>query len=189
MAGLPLTIPAITAMGEAMFLLIPLVYMLHRKVNVTRYVMLGSSRHVGLGLVLGICMLGVSFALSIVLTYFLGPSASVEEANRAVIGLARESPVAMMLVVTLAGICEEFAFRGFLQNALRRRYSLVVALLGASLAFGISHFDPQGTYIIATFVAGLFLGYFYDRYQSYMLAATAHAIFNVITLAILVLAG
>jgi len=186
--GLPPTDPIISAMGESTFLLVPLMYMLRKKVDVTKYIMFGSLRHVILGLGLGTGLLGVGVTLSLVLTLLLGPSARVEEANRATIRMAQESPVVMMLVMLLAGACEEFAFRGFLQNALRSRYSLSVALLGASLAFGLVHLDPQAIYTIVSFVAGLFLGYFYNRLRSYILVATAHAAINMISLGILLLA-
>jgi len=187
---LPLTPQLVSAVGELTVLLIPLIYMLHKKVNVVRYAMFGSLKHVVFGLGLGIGLLGVNIAVSLVLTYLVGPSALVEETNEAIFQMAQVSPVAMILVATgfvLAGVCEEFAFRGFLQNALRSRYSSCVALLGASLAFGLFHPDPQAIYIIEAFVIGLLLGYFYNRLRSYILVATAHATINMISLSIILI--
>ena len=185
---LPFTIQIVSAIGELMILLIPLLYMLHKKVNVRKYVMFGSLKHVGLGLGLGIGLMGLSVILGLFLTYLFGPSKIVEETNQAAIRLVKESPALMMLVAGLIpGICEEFAFRGFLQNALKKRYSFPVALLGASIMFGLFHPDPQATYTITSFTMGLYLGYFYNRFQSYVMTAIAHATNNIIGLVILLL--
>jgi len=151
--------------------------------------MFGSLKHLVPGLGLGIALQGMSMILGLVLTYLLGPSTAVEESSQFIIDLTNQSPFGTMLFLIIPGICEEFALRGFLQNALRRRYSPLVAIAGASLAFGLMHFDLQGTYIIMTFVIGLFLGYFYNRFRSYVMAATAHATFNMMTFAILMLAS
>jgi len=179
----------VSTVGELMFLFVPLFYMLYRKVNVTEYITFGSLKHLVPGLGLGIALQGVSMILGLVLTYLLGPSTAVEESNQVIIELTNQSPFGTMLFLIIPGICEEFALRGFLQNALRRRYSPLVAIVGASLAFGLMHFDPQGTYIVMTFVIGLFLGYFYNRFRSYVMAATAHTTFNMMTFAILMLAS
>ena len=112
----------------------------------------------------------------------------MEETNQAIIILLKESPAKIMVVGGLIpGISEEFAFRSFLQNVLKRRYSFPVALLGGSLAFGLLHFDPQATYSIASFAMGLYLGYFYNRFQSYVMTATAHATNNILGLTIFLL--
>jgi len=151
--------------------------------------MFGSLKHLVPGLGLGIALQGMSMILGLVLTYLLGPSTAVEESSQFIIDLTNQSAFGTMLFLIIPGICEEFAFRGFLQNALRRRYSPLVAVVGASLAFGLVHFDLQGTYIIMTFVIGLFLGYFCNRFRSYVMVATAHSTFNLMTFAILMLAS
>jgi len=189
LAGLPLTLPAISVVGELVIFLFPLVYMVYKKVDVGEYVMFGRLKHFIPGLGLGIALQGISIILSLVLTYLLGPSVAIEETERLIINLARESPIATMLFLLLPGLCEEFAFRCFLQNALARRYSLALGLIGSSLAFGLAHPDPQAIYIILTFVVGLLLGFFYSRFRSYVMVATAHATFNLITFALLVLVG
>jgi membrane protease YdiL (CAAX protease family) len=88
----------------------------------------------------------------------------------------------------LAGVCEEFAFRAFLQNTINRRYSFIPAIIGSSVAFGIFHFDPQLVYILSAIVLGLALGYIYHRWNSYLVAAIAHSTVNLIVLVTLLLA-
>lgn len=188
--NLPINVQFLWAIGELMFLLIPLIYLLNKKVNIMKYIMIGNLKHVGLGVVLGMGLWGLSLILSLSLIYLLGPSKVVEETNLALIPLIKDSPVSIMLVVGLIpGISEEFAFRSFLQNAFKSRYSFPTALLGASIAFSLFHFDPQVTYTIASFVMGLYLGYFYNRFQSYIMTATAHATNNIISLILLLIAG
>ena len=187
-AELPVATLIVSTIGELMFLFVPLFYMLHKKVNVTEYIMFGSLKHLVPGLGLGIALQGASIILGLLLTYLLGPSTAVEESNQLIIDLTNQSPFGTMLFLLIPGICEEFALRGFLQNALKKRYSALVAVVGASLAFGLMHTDPQGTYMIMTFVIGLFLGYFYNRFRSYVMVATAHTTFNMMTFAILMLA-
>lgn len=178
----------VSTVGELMFLLVPLFYMLYRKINVKEYIMFGRLKHIISGLGLGMALQVVSIALGFVLVYLLGPSTAVEESNQVIIDMANQSPAGTILFLLVPGICEEFALRGFLQNSLRRRYSPTVAIVGASLAFGLLHFDLQGTYMLMTFAIGLFLGYFYNRFRSYVMAATAHTAFNLMTFALLMLA-
>ena len=120
-----------------------------------------------------------------------------EDANALYASISATTP-GLILVATslvLAGICEEFAFRGFLQNSIFRnlqknprfsRYTFIIAVLVSAAAFGIFHLDPQFVYIIATFVPGLVLGYIYHRW-GYTASATAHASMNFIVLAFLLL--
>jgi len=181
-----------TVIGELMFLLVPLAYMLYRRINVKSYIKLGEAKLkgllLGIGLGLGSWVMGLFVSLA--LTYILGPSQAVEEANETVIALATQSTTSLALLtlaLSLAGICEEFAFRGFLQNALESRYSSSIAIIGASLAFGLFHFDPQAIYIIVSFVNGLVWGYAYSRLKSYVAVASAHMVFNLTSLALIIL--
>lgn len=181
-----------TIIGELIILLVPLAYMLYKKVDIKGYIEPGNTKPknllLGVGLGLGTWLMGI-FA-SLALTLIMGPSQIVEEANEIIIEFARESAaglVLMVLALVLAGICEEFAFRGFLQNALGSRFSFPVALVGASAAFGLFHFDPQATYTIVAFLYGLAWGYAYNRLKSYAAVVSAHVVTNLTSLTILLL--
>jgi len=177
---------------ELMFLFIPLAYMLYRRINVKSYIKLGENKLkgllLGIGLGLGLWVMGLFVNLALI--YILGPSQAIEKANETVIAFAKQSTVSLALLALslfFAGICEEFAFRGFLQNALESRYSSSIAIIGASLAFGLFHFDLKAIYIIVGFVNGLVLGYAYKRLKSYVVVASAHAIFNFTSLALILI--
>jgi membrane protease YdiL (CAAX protease family) len=104
--------------------------------------------------------------------------------------------VAVATSLVLAGICEEFAFRGFLQNSIFKRlenspkyhkYAFTIAVVISAIVFGVLHFDPQFVYIISALISGVALGYIYHRWN-YVTSATAHTSMNLIVLAFLLLA-
>jgi membrane protease YdiL (CAAX protease family) len=103
--------------------------------------------------------------------------------------------VAVVASLALAGICEEFAFRGFLQNSLFKslhinpkysKYAFAIAVVIAAAVFGLFHFDPQGVYTLSAFITGLALGGIYHKWN-YTTSATAHASMNLMVLALLML--
>jgi membrane protease YdiL (CAAX protease family) len=95
--------------------------------------------------------------------------------------------VAVIASLSLAGICEEFTFRGFLQTAINSKYSFAIALFVSSLSFGLFHVDVQGLYTISAFLMGLVLGLIYHRFHSYTVSAITHSTLNLIVLATLLL--
>lgn len=94
-------------------------------------------------------------------------------------------------VVTLLGvgiigpIIEEIFFRGFLYGGLRKRWGVLVAMIGSALFFTALHFTIDQ--FIPIFVLGLFLAWLYERtgslYPGIFLHITNNS-FAVIVLAI-----
>jgi membrane protease YdiL (CAAX protease family) len=189
---------ATLVLGELIILIVPLSYLLYKRVNIREFARINlNPKLVLIGIACGALLLPLNSAIATALTAILGNSGAVEEANALYASLSATTPglIAVAVSMTLAGICEEFAFRGFLQNSIFRnlkknpktsKYAFGVAVLAASATFGIFHFDPQLVYILATFLAGLVLGYIYHRW-GYTAAATAHATMNLIVLALLLL--
>jgi membrane protease YdiL (CAAX protease family) len=99
---------------------------------------------------------------------------------------------AVVTSLGLAGVCEEFAFRGFLQKTIfdslkttkSSNFAFAVAVLISAGTFGIFHFDPQGVYTISAFISGLVLGYIFHRWN-YTTSAMAHGSMYLIVLAFL----
>lgn len=174
-------------LGELIILGVPLSYLLFKRINVKNYIKAGfNPKSIATGISFGVALIILNIAVSSLLLYIFGPSQAVEESNALLINTS-QTPIGLILVATslaLAGVCEEFAFRGFLQNALTRRFSFLPAALISALVFGLFHFDPEFVYIIASFAGGFALGYIYHRYN-YTTAATAHASMNLIVLALL----
>jgi membrane protease YdiL (CAAX protease family) len=172
-------------LSELIILIVPLGYLLFKHVDIKRYVGLDvTPKLVLLGFVSAAVLLAVDIAVSILLTIIFGDSQAVQESNNTIIELS-SSPGGLATVVAalgLAGVCEEFAFRGFLQSTLTRRYSFVPALVVSALTFGLFHFDPQLVYILSAASAGLVLGYVYHRWNSYVVSAIAHSTVNLLVL-------
>lgn len=178
-------------LSELLILIVPISYMLVKHINIRSYIGIDvKPKFILLGLASGLAVLAVDIAVSGVLTAIFGVSKAIEESN-AIIASLSASPSGLIAVITalsLAGVCEEFAFRAFLQNTINRRYSFIPAIIGSSVAFGIFHFDPQLVYILSAIVLGLALGYIYHRWNSYLVAAIAHSTVNLIVLVTLLLA-
>lgn len=184
--------------GELLILAVPLAYLLLKRVDIKSYVKIDlKPKFILIGIGCGILLLFLNIAVSNLLTYIFGTSQAVEQSNQLITNLSA-SPIGLTAVATslaLAGICEEFAFRGFLQNSLTRKfsknsaskYAFIPAIVTAALIFGLFHFDPQFVYTIAAFISGLALGYIYHRWN-YVTSASAHASMNLIVLVLLLLA-
>jgi membrane protease YdiL (CAAX protease family) len=176
--------------SELLILIVPLGYMLEKHVDIKRYVGLDvNPKLVMLGFASGALLLFVDVIVSAVLTSIFGVSQAVEESNAIITELSSSTSglIAVIAALSLAGVCEEFAFRGFLQTTLTRRYSFIPAVFASAFTFGLFHFDPQVVYILSALVAGLVLGYIYHRWNSYVVAAIAHSTVNLVVLVTLLL--
>ena len=173
--------------GELVILLVPFSYLILKRVNIKTFVGIDlKPKFILLGAALGVALLFVNIVVSGLLTSIFGVSQAVQESNTLLTTLS-SSPSGLIAVVaslSLAGVCEEFAFRGFLQNALNRRYSFIPAVIVSSFVFGLFHFDPQLVYILSAAISGIVLGYIYHRWN-YVTSATAHSAMNLIVLALL----
>jgi membrane protease YdiL (CAAX protease family) len=84
--------------------------------------------------------------------------------------------------VVVAPLAEEFFFRGLLQTLLVKMLrSRWVAILVASLAFGLVHFS-QPHAVPALVALGFLIGYAYERSGSLVPPVLIHAVFNLKTL-------
>jgi membrane protease YdiL (CAAX protease family) len=177
-------------LSELIILFVPLGYLLFKHVDIKRYVGLDvNPKLVLLGLASGALLLFVDVIVSAVLTYLFGVSEAVEQSNTLITELSSTTwgLITVATALGLAGVCEEFAFRGFLQSTLTRRYSFIPALITSAFVFGLFHFDPQLVYILSALTAGLVLGYVYHRWNSYVVSAIAHSTVNLVVLATLLL--
>jgi membrane protease YdiL (CAAX protease family) len=178
--------------GELFLVIIPLGHMLYKKVDVVNYIGLKVElKPILLGIAFGLFLLLFNLIVSTILVSTFGVSEAVEESNRLLLDMSSspEGLLSVILALSLAGLCEEFTFRGFLQTAVNSKYSSGVALFVSSIVFGFFHFDPQGVYTISAFLMGLVLGYIYYHWHSYIISAVAHSTLNLIILALMLLVG
>ncbi len=184
--------------GEVLILIVPLIFLLIKRIEIKSYIKLDlNPKYILLGVACGGLLLFLNIAVSNALVFIFGESQTVNQANQLIASLS-ESPTGLIAVgssLVLAGICEEFAFRGFLQNSLfktlsttkSQRYAFIVAVVISAAVFGLFHFDPQVVYTLSAFVTGLALGFIYHKFN-YTTSATAHASMNIVVLTLL-LAG
>ncbi len=183
--------------GELLVLIVPLIYLISKRVNVKDYVRINlNPKYIGIGLACGLFLLIVNIFVSGALTTIFGESTAVQQSNQLVTNLATTpwGLTAVAISLALAGICEEFAFRGFLQNSIFKtlknskyaKFSAIISIVFSATVFGLFHFDPQGVYTLSALASGCVLGYFYYRWN-YIVSATAHASMNIIVLIFLLL--
>jgi len=94
--------------------------------------------------------------------------------------------LALISIVIVAPVVEEFLFRGALQTYLKRYCQPKTAILIASVCFGLFHFSPEQGFgnislIFSLFIFGLFLGYVYEKQGSLYASIGLHLAFNFIS--------
>jgi len=138
--------------------------------------------------------------LSVLLLLITLPSGLVQAgmANFAkinVIGLPSEVAVPLTVVVGVPAVLfgltfvEELIFRGGIQNLLGQRLHPLLALLIASVVFGLAHINntafglafPNWPYVGLATLAGLGYGFVFLKTQSVVASATVHAMIGVVS--------
>ncbi|MGD8564970.1 MAG: type II CAAX endopeptidase family protein [Candidatus Bathyarchaeota archaeon] len=102
--------------------------------------------------------------ISVLEETLFGPDPGLEGYEAQV--MPRNSLQLIILVIfsfVLVGPCEEIAFRGFIQKGFENSFGNMRGLLVASLLFGLLHGLNTLYAIATTFVAGLILGYVWQR--------------------------
>jgi membrane protease YdiL (CAAX protease family) len=93
----------------------------------------------------------------------------------------------VLVAVVVAPLAEELFFRGLLLGAARRVSGLAwPAILLSAAAFGIVHL-PQPQNVVPLTTMGIILGYVRLRYDSVWVCVLIHALFNLHTMAVVLL--
>lgn len=107
----------------------------------------------------------------------------VEEKVFAVVGgLSRMDVV---LISCMAGIAEEFMFRGLIQPGLGRLSDPTVALVVTSLLFGLAHLVTI-SYALVAALMGLYLGWIATASDNLLVPIVAHALYDLWALTYLI---
>jgi hypothetical protein len=83
--------------------------------------------------------------------------------------------------ITLAPVCEELAFRGFLQPLLVRSLGAAPGIIAAAIPFGLLHYREYGNswrHAVIVAAAGAAFGWMRHRTGSTMASALMHAAYN-----------
>ena len=90
-----------------------------------------------------------------------------------------------LAAVVVAPICEEIVYRGFLYNMLKRYCARTIAILLSALFFSIIH--GAFAQVLPLMIFGCVQCVLYDKARSLWLPMTLHAIYNGITLCMILL--
>ena len=93
--------------------------------------------------------------------------------------------LAMITIVILAPILEEFFFRGILQNFFKKFLNRWISIIFTSLVFAFVHYSYSQklaniTIVGSIFIFSLFLGFIYEKQKSLISPIFLHATFNAI---------
>ncbi|NGX27559.1 MAG: hypothetical protein K940chlam6_01497 [Chlamydiae bacterium] len=93
---------------------------------------------------------------------------------------------ALLSVLVLAPLIEEFLFRGLLQTYFKKRLGARAAILLSAFFFSLFHFSPsQGfgnvSLILSLFLLGGYLGFLYERQGSLWAPIGLHMTFNTVS--------
>ena len=124
---------------------------------------------------------GVLAALAVMVGSVLMRTPDIDSPMKAL--LADPASVIMIAVIgtTLAPVCEEIVFRGFLQPLLVRSLGAAPGILLAAAAFGLMHLQEYGyswRHALLITLAGVAFGWMRQRTGSTKAAALMHAAYN-----------
>ena len=149
-------------------------------------VRLPSLRGVGLIVVGVVALVGAQLAIARVLT-----ATGVQVAQNQVVATGQQDPryFLYMIPVTilLVGPFEELVFRGGVQGVLRRTWGPSVAIVLASVLFGLVHWvaliggsGSSIAYVTVAATLGLVLGSLYERSRNLLVPAVVHGLYNTV---------
>lgn len=95
--------------------------------------------------------------------------------------------IGIITIALLAPLLEEVLFRGAIQGYLLRRYKPWVAIMCASLIFGIVHWNPVQT--VYAILLGIVFGWIYYRTGSLLSVIAGHVLNNSIATVMMLLFG
>jgi membrane protease YdiL (CAAX protease family) len=122
--------------------------------------------------------------LLLLLVHFpIGPLRDLKSlADRLVREVFEECGWPQLAVIALAaGFGEELLFRGVVQHAIAERCGPTVALVLASLIFGLAH-PLSTTYVVLAGLIGLYLGWLWLATDNLLVPILAHAAYDFLAL-------
>jgi membrane protease YdiL (CAAX protease family) len=135
----------------------------------------------------GFITIGIAFAITMVIgyTYLYFTKTDPTSVSNIPDLLQLFSVPSLYLLVILQPFCEEFFFRGFLLEKITKCSSPLVAVLGTSILFGISHLSYTYAYtaLIAT-ILGMLLALLVVKTKNLYAAIFAHTVINVASLSL-----
>ncbi|MCL4424500.1 MAG: CPBP family intramembrane metalloprotease [Firmicutes bacterium] len=133
----------------------------------------------------GVFLYPVLLAISIFLLS-AGANLSLREAIREnhKVELILTMPAIYILHIMCSAFWEELLFRGLIQGSLNKLFGFSAALIVGSVFFSVPHLQngpyPWHSFIMA-YLAGLVLGWVYQRTQSLVFSGFLHSLYNLLS--------
>lgn len=89
----------------------------------------------------------------------------------------RLTPLRIIILSLFAGVFEELLFRGVIQTGLERALNEPIALIAASIVFGILHWH-SAIYALIAAIMGLWLGALYIMTDNLLAPMITHALYD-----------
>ena len=124
---------------------------------------------------------GVFAAVAVVVASVLMRTPDIDSPMKALLSDPASVVMIAVLGTTLAPVCEEIVFRGFLQPLLVRSLGAAPGILLAAAAFGLMHLQEYGyswRHALLIAAAGASFGWMRQRTGSTKAAAVMHAAYN-----------
>lgn len=86
------------------------------------------------------------------------------------------APIALLFACVIAPMLEEMLFRGVILRSFLVQYSRTAAILGSAALFGVAHLNLSQ--FVTAFIAGVVLGWLYERTRSLWPCILLHAANN-----------
>ncbi|QEL82871.1 CPBP family intramembrane metalloprotease (plasmid) [Bacillus sp. JAS24-2] len=100
----------------------------------------------------------------------------VSENTSNIIGLVEVSPIAILSIVILAPLVEEFVFRYAVLNILTKKLDTIGSIIISALIYSISHFDFP--FVFGYFLIGAVLAFVYVKSNRLLVSFMVHAGMN-----------
>ncbi len=146
----------------------------------------GPARLIGVGIVVGVLMqLLVVPIVYLVLSPLIDTDA-VEEVARDLVDSASgglDRALLVLMVVGIAPVVEELAFRGFIVGGFGQRFAMLPTVVISGVLFALVHLEPVTWPGLAVF--GFVLALLRLRFESLVPAIAAHMAFNAVTVVVL----
>lgn len=139
------------------------------------------------GLLIWLCHAIFSTIISPALKHFLGEPQAQDVVQQ--VQNAKDTPALLVILIIsaaiLAPLVEEFVFRGYIYGTVKRFTCRLFALIITAMLFAVVHATLWG--LPSLFIVGLGLAILYERTGSLWTNIIAHATFNSITLALIII--
>jgi membrane protease YdiL (CAAX protease family) len=126
---------------------------------------------------------GAYFVLSAIYSALVAPPCDKLPDDLGVKDSTLLAVIAGVFVIGIAPVAEEFFFRGFLFQSLRKSLSVWIAAPASGLIFGVLHFAPDKLVPLA--ILGTALAYVFHRTRSLWPCIMLHALNNTIAFTVL----